>query len=169
MNTIIGIDPGASGAIVAIYADHSLAWAKFKNTNNFTTSCFEIRQFIKDNTKYQTETYLEKVHSMPGQGVTSVFSFGRSVGIIEGMLKQENVSYNLILPQVWQQELGLANITGKETFKNAAAKKAARKQAYLETAKKLFPNYKNQITLDLADAILIAEYGYRQSLKEYEV
>jgi hypothetical protein len=166
---IIGIDPGASGAIVAILPDHSLEWYQFKDTKSFSTSCPLLKEFIEE-LHFSDRIYLEHVHSRPGQGAISVFSFGRNLGVIEGMLKQEGLFYTLVSPQRWINDLGLQNVVGKEAFKNADAKKSARKKAYVEHAKKLFPKYKNQITADLADAILIAEYGYRLSLKEeYDV
>lgn len=165
---IVGIDPGASGAIVAILPGHSLEWYQFKYTESFSTSCPLLREFI-EGLHFTDKIFLEKVHSMPGQGAVSVFSFGRNLGVIEGMLKQAGMYYSLVTPQDWQQTLGLANITGKESFKNAAAKKTARKKAYQVHAKKLFPKYANLITLDLADAILIAEYGYRKELQKEEV
>lgn len=166
---IVGIDPGATGAIVSINNSHDLEWYRFKDTDGFSISCILLKEFIENIQRDTNIIYLEKVHSMPGEGVTSVFTFGRSVGVIEGMLKQESLKYHNVLPQDWQRELGLVGIAGKNTFKNAAAKKTFRKKAYLEYAKKLFPKYANQITIDLADAILIAEFGYRKELKNYDV
>lgn len=166
---ITGIDPGACGAIVSILEDHSLEWVRFRDFDQFNLSCFQLQEFFERLTNDGT-IYLEKVHSMPGQGVSSVFTFGRMVGVVEGMMKQERLRYSLVSPQEWQNYLGLGNITGKSTFKNAAAKKLARKKAYLEIAKKLFPKYAKDITLDIADAILIAEYGYRKQKElEYDV
>lgn len=166
---ITGIDPGACGAIVSILPDHSLEWVRFRDTDQFNKSCYQLKEFFE---RLHTDgaIYLEKVHSMPGQGVSSVFTFGRMVGVVEGMMKQEGLQYNLVQPQEWQRHLRLETIVGKATFKNAAAKKLARKKAYLEVAKKLFPKYAKDITLDIADAILIAEYGYRKAMEnEYDV
>jgi crossover junction endodeoxyribonuclease RuvC len=165
----VGVDPGNSGAIVRINEDHGLEWFRFSDTESFSTSCVLLREFI-ERIPPDSTIYVEKVHSMPGQGVVSVFSFGNALGHICGMLKQEGLRYKTVQPQEWQAKLGLTNATGKETFKNAAAKKSARKKIYQEFAKKLFPKYKNNISLDLADAVLIAEYAYRQSMKEeYDV
>lgn len=169
---ITGIDPGACGAIVSILPDHSLEWVRFRDTDQFNKSCYQVKEFLERISLLATDgqVYLEKVHSMPGQGVSSVFTFGRMAGIIEGMMKQEGLQYNLVQPQEWQRFLKLENIVGKTTFKNAAAKKLARKKAYLEVAKKLFPKYAKDITLDIADAVLIAEYGYRKAVEnEYDV
>ncbi len=167
---IFGIDPGQTGALVAILPDHSLEWIRFKNTENFSNSCIMLRLFIERFAPSKPEIYLEHVHSRPSQGAQSIFTFGRVAGFIEGMLAQEGLySHTLVEPSTWQQKLGLLNVVGKETFKNADAKKRARKKAYMEHAKKLFPKYRDQITLDLADAILIAEYGYRKELQKEEV
>jgi crossover junction endodeoxyribonuclease RuvC len=45
----------------------------------------------------------ERVNAMPGQGVTSVFSFGRSSGIVEGVLAALAIPTHIITPQVWQK------------------------------------------------------------------
>jgi crossover junction endodeoxyribonuclease RuvC len=51
---------------------------------------------------------VEKVGAMPGQGVSSMFSFGRSVGIIEGVLAALQVPTTFITPQAWQKAIGAA-------------------------------------------------------------
>ena len=51
---------------------------------------------------------VEKVGAMPGQGVSSMFSFGRSVGIIEGVLAAKQIPVTFVTPQSWQKQSGAA-------------------------------------------------------------
>lgn len=166
----VGIDPGNNGAIVRINEDHSLEWFRFSDTERFDTQCQLLREFIERIALVPNKIVIEEVHSMPGDGGVSIFSFGNARGHIHGMLKQEGLRFTKVQPQAWQKALGLVGITGKTTFKNAAAKKSARKKAYQEHAKKLFPKYAKNMSLDLADATLIAEYSYRKAMEEeYDV
>jgi hypothetical protein len=164
---IVGIDPGAEGAIVAITPSKGLLWQKFKDTKGFEYPN-NLAEFI-DKLTLKDIIYIEKVGSRPNQSSIATFSFGRNLGIVEGMLKQRRLIYHTVLPQEWQHALGLYNITGKATFKNDSVKKAARKKAYVEHAKKLYPSYAKYITADLGDDILIAEYAYLQELKKEDV
>ncbi len=70
---------------------------------------------------------VERVGAMPGQGVSSVFSFGRSLGMVEGVLAGLNIRTTLIPPQVWQKAAGVRG--GKEASRQRAAE--------------LFPAYAN--------------------------
>ena len=54
---------------------------------------------------------MEAVASMPGQGVSGVFRFGRAVGTIEGVLIAREVPLQRVTPQVWKRRFGLL---GKE-------------------------------------------------------
>lgn len=61
----------------------------------------------------------ERVGAMPGQGVSSVFSFGRSLGMVEGVLAGLNIRMTLIPPQVWQKAAGVRG--GKDGSRQRAA------------------------------------------------
>jgi crossover junction endodeoxyribonuclease RuvC len=54
------------------------------------------------------EAYIERVFAMSGQGVTSVFSFGRSLGAIEGVIAARSIKTTLVTPQVWQKAMGVS-------------------------------------------------------------
>ncbi len=90
----------------------------------------------------------------PGQGVTSMFSFGQSYGFIMGVLRALGISYQLVPPAVWKREFGLLR---------------ADKQASIETCKQLFPGVSllpgEQCRKDsdgMAEALLIALYAQRK-------
>jgi crossover junction endodeoxyribonuclease RuvC len=146
----VGIDPGATGAI-SVITDAGLTVYRFKMTEKFTKDVHIVRGFLESLFFLDDKdmiVYLEKVHSMPGQGVTSVFTFGQMVGIIQGMLKQAGLKYKEVTPQDWQRKLA-PELASKD--------KALRKREYQYKAQKLFPN--NTITLDAADSVLIAYYA----------
>ena len=112
---ILGIDPGLSGAL-AFYdtVDHSLILHDMpvvEMVRNGKTkrevSPHLIAEIITGNPKQTARAYVERVSAMPGQGVTSVFSFGRSSGIIEGALAAIGIPYTLVTPQAWMKATGI--------------------------------------------------------------
>lgn len=111
----IGIDPGASGALCIYKEDGEIALFDFAKggIENYTSqlkSCIDL---------FQIEMIgLEKVHSMPGQGVKAMFSFGERYGELQGMLRALGLGYDLIRPQLWQKSCG---IQPKSTKKDIAA------------------------------------------------
>jgi hypothetical protein len=151
---IIGIDPGKTGALVTIRKDRSLEILAFKKTEELTKQVLSITQELG----WADTIYLENVHSFPGQGVSATFTFGVNVGRIQGLIISQNQTWESITPMLWQKTLGL---TGPYPTK------VLRKQAHVKKAKELFPDYKDIITLDTADAILIAEYGYRKEMQKW--
>jgi crossover junction endodeoxyribonuclease RuvC len=87
---------------------------------------------------------MEQVHSMPNQGVSSTFSFGRAVGVISAVCELTNYPFHLVTPQKWKKHFGLT----------------ADKNEALEKARQLFPKAKLKLKKDInrAEALLIAEY-----------
>lgn len=91
---------------------------------------------------------IERVGAMPGQGVTSMFAFGRSFGVVEGVVASLGVPYEYVLPDRWKRRAGLS---GKE--KDEARAKAL--QMFPEMASLL----KRKSDIGRADALLIAAFG----------
>ena len=92
--------------------------------------------------------FMEQVGAMPGQGVTSMFTFGHAAGTVRGVLGALEIPVRMITPQAWKKHVGLMN----------KDKDAARSLAI-----QMWPNWR---VLDkkgegqaLADAALIARYG----------
>ncbi|MEE8113138.1 MAG: hypothetical protein V3T23_02170 [Nitrososphaerales archaeon] len=50
---------------------------------------------------------LERVSSRPGQGVAGIFTFGRGIGVIEGVLQTLDIPISYVAPQVWKKYFGL--------------------------------------------------------------
>jgi len=147
MKFIIGIDPGKSGAI-AIY--HPL-----KNRTDATPVLHLTPADIAHYLSYYKEErdniicYIEKVHSMPKQGVVSSFTFGQNFGTYIGILTALKIPFTYVAPGVWQRVMGCLSKGDKNVTKRKA--------------QELFPSL--TITHATADALLIAEYGRRTEAK----
>lgn len=146
MKLTIGIDPGASGGIAFIPDNNpAKAWAmKMPETLADLWDLF-IEQIGEDPDHRMLHACLEKVHSMPGQGVASSFKFGQGFGHLEMALTAARIPFTYVTPQKWQKELGC--LTGGD--KNISKARA----------QQLFPQIK--VTHAIADSLLLAEYCRR--------
>ncbi len=142
---VIGIDPGKSGGLAVLTPNHKASVFRFDNLSER-----EVYLLLTGQTLDLCHVFLEKVHAMPGQGVTSMFNFGCGYGFLRGVLTTLGVPYEDVPPQTWQKKLGLGAKYNSY---------ADRKRAHKAQAEQWFPSTK--ITLSDADALLIAEYGYR--------
>jgi hypothetical protein len=141
----LGVDPGASGGIVILSAEGKclLKLDLSKTTEPDIVSCLKMS---RDAIVF---CVLEKVSSMPGQGVSSTFKFGRSYGLLTGILMGLQIPFEEVTPQVWQKSFSI----GKH------ASRTEHKRALKQKAQELFPS--ESITLNTADAFLLAEYCRR--------
>jgi len=118
-DVIIGIDPGISGAIgiidvkndnievfdvPTIKIDNPNKKAKQKTKNEYDK--IAMGKILSKYSKRKVAIVMEKVHAMPGQGVTSMFNFGRGVGIWEGIFAALGWEPELVTPQTWKKEYG---------------------------------------------------------------
>lgn len=144
MNLILGIDPGVSGGVAKLSPDlkivDALAFSRATPT--------EIKNLILASKKYIKKAYIEQVHSMPLQGVRSVFTFGQNYGWWQGLLIGLEIPHERVYPLKWQTALSCRTGGDKNISK--------------ARAQELFPKMK--ITHAIADALLIAEYGRRKEL-----
>lgn len=149
--TIIGIDPGKKGGI-AIYSEGE--WktyimplsGKDINEKELSDIFFGVPGECEN-----VMAYLEKVHAMPGQGVTSMFTFGMGYGILRGILTANWIPYQLVTPQAWKKVV----LAGLSKDKNESCNYVLRKYPKIE----LMPGRKRVPDLGIADAVCIAEYG----------
>lgn len=137
--TFIGIDPGFNGSIVAISDTETKYIALSKATER------EIALFIK-NIQGDKFAGIELVHSFPKQGVVSTFKFGRSYGLLRGILIATDTPFIEVSPVKWQKAF---NIVKSDT-------RAEHKRQLKQKAQQLFPNI--NITNEIADGFLIAYY-----------
>lgn len=169
MSTILGIDPGATGGL-AFVGPHSYRAC--------TTPATERGIFEAIAEADPSFAVIEVVHSFPGAGVASMFTFGRGYGFIRGVLTAMSIPFEEVRPQVWQAAFvpkkDKVQRPGKEATReerlrykvaNAAATRD-HKRRLLAKAQQLFPDIK--ITQRTADAVLIAEYGRRKFFQAKE-
>lgn len=145
----IGIDPGKNGGIAYIQ-DTGIDEVMLKNTFVFdeNTMITLLHNFIPGH----CVAYVEQVHAMPKQGVSSTFNFGVNFGFIQGVLKAYKIPYELVTPQKWKKEFSCTSD----------------KNTSIEVCKRLFPKVNLKVTDrckkdhdGMAEALLIAEYGRR--------
>ena len=141
----IGIDPGKSGAYAILYPNGIVVKPMAKG--DFDEAMREVAAHEEPKI-----ACVELVGAMPGQGVTSMFNFGKSFGYIEGVLQALQIPYQLISPRTWKKEFRLNSD----------------KENSIEVCKKLFPQVnllatprcKNEHD-GIAEALLMAEFTRR--------
>ena len=113
---IIGIDPGLSGAIAILENNKVLSIFDIpvmsegkKNKRQLNSA--QLVKLIKDNISNNEEVsvVVEQVNAMPGQGVTSMFNFGQSFGILKGVCSAIQLSMYFVRPAKWKKYFGLIN------------------------------------------------------------
>jgi len=140
---LIGLDPGANGAAVLLREDGTVDIAQF---NKMTQA--DIAETLSEwtmDTETPCHAYLEKVHAMPKQGVSSTFKFGMGFGFLVGCLTALKIRFEYVTPNTWQKAMCCQSHGDKNVTK--------------AKAQQLFPHLK--IIHTIADALLIAEYGRR--------
>ena len=115
---IIGIDPGISGSICFLEDGKILdviemptmaEGKKNKRQVNGSQIYNEIFKRINKTQKQNIRIIIEQVSAMPGQGVTSMFNFGQSFGIIKGICSAMQLPMYFIRPAKWKKYFGLIN------------------------------------------------------------
>jgi crossover junction endodeoxyribonuclease RuvC len=115
----------------------------------------EILQKINKTDKRDIKVIIEQVSAMPGQGVTSMFNFGQSFGILKGICSAMQLSMYFVRPTKWKKYYNLIN----------SEKDASRTKAI-----EIFPYFSSNLAKkkdsNKADAILIASYFYETYKEE---
>lgn len=142
----LGVDPGQRGGYAWIW------------DGKVTVHPWDDQNFVQDMHMLslcadKPIAAVEKVGSFSGQGVKSMFSFGKSAGYIEGVLSAFGIPYQLIPPATWKRSFSLI---GKD------------KKASIETCQRLFPDLnllpteRSRVPSDgMAEATLISLYAKR--------
>ena len=155
---IIGIDPGISGAICFFENGKILDVIEMPTMNEGKKNKRQVNgaQIYNEISKRMNKTHIEdvrvvveQVSAMPGQGVTSMFNFGQSFGIIKGICSAMQLSLYFVRPTKWKKYFNLIN----------SEKDASRTRAI-----EVFPYFSSQLSKkkdsNKADAILIASFYY---------
>ena len=161
---IIGIDPGISGAICFFENGKILDVIEMPTMNegkknkrqvNGAQIYNEIFKRINKNHDKDIRVVVEQVSAMPGQGVTSMFNFGQSFGIIKGICSAMQLSLYFVRPAKWKKYFNLIN----------SEKDASRTRAI-----EIFPYFSSELSKkkdsNKADAILIASFYHETYKKE---
>lgn len=148
----VGVDPGARGGY-AIIAESETGKAVFAYPWDDMFFAMEMASIMQRKAEGIVAA-VEKVGAMKGQGVTSMFSFGKNAGFIEGVLSALGIPYQLIPPATWKREFSLI---GKD------------KRASIAVCKHLFPAVDLKRTDKCktdsdgkAESLLLAEYARRK-------
>ena len=155
---VIGIDPGISGSICffnegkivdVVEMPTMTEGKKNKKQVNGAQIFNEISERIKKLDKRDIKIVIEQVSAMPGQGVTSMFNFGQSYGILKGICSAMQLPMYFVRPAKWKKYFNLIN-----TEKDASRTRAI----------EIFPYYSSHLSRkkdsNKADAILIASFYY---------
>ena len=155
---VIGIDPGISGSI-CFFQDGKIIdvvemptmteGKKNKKQVNGSQIFNEISERIKKIDKKDIRVIIEQVSAIPGQGVTSMFNFGQSFGILKGICSAMQLPMYFVRPAKWKKYFSLIN----------SEKDASRTKAI-----EIFPYFSSNLSRkkdsNKADAILIASFYY---------
>ena len=155
---IIGIDPGITGAI-CFFEDRKIIdliempnmaeGKKQKKQVNGAQIYNEILLRVKNMDKQNIKVVIEHVTAMPGQGVTSMFNFGQSFGVLKGICSAMQLPMYFVRPAKWKKYYSLIN-----------SKKDASRTKVIE----IFPYISSQLSKkkdsNKADAILLASFFF---------
>tara|TARA_Y100001936_G_C16029615_1_gene644687 strand:+ start:675 stop:1169 length:495 start_codon:yes stop_codon:yes gene_type:complete len=155
---IIGIDPGISGSI-CFFKDGKIIdviemptmtdGKKNKRQVNGSQIYNELTKRIDSHDQENTRVVIEQVSAMPGQGVTSMFNFGQSFGILKGICSAMQLPMFFVRPAKWKKYFNLIN-----------SEKDASRTKVIEIFPYFSSNLSKKKDSNKADAILIASFYY---------
>ena len=145
-----GIDPGANGGMAVLGAGGGIISSiKMPQTER------DVWDWINESWTSTPVAMIERVHSMPAQGIASAFTFGKGYGGLRMALIAASIPFEEVNPEKWVKGLGIpkrGKTESKTTWKNRLKARA----------QQLFPEA--EVTLKTSDALLIAEYCRRYHL-----
>ena len=160
---IIGIDPGISGSI-CFFEDGKIieviempVMTEGKKNKKQVNGAQIYNEFLKriNNKDDEIRVVIEQVSAMPGQGVTSMFNFGQSYGILKGICSAMQLPMFFVRPAKWKKYFNLIN---------------SQKDASRTRAIEIFPYFSTQLSKkkdsNKADAILIASFYHETHQKD---
>lgn len=155
--TVIGIDPGLDGGLVALIPNQPpslCVMPSFRRKTGREIDELRVVHWLSDFVATPVHVCIEAVHAMPNQGVRSMFTFGTGWGQIRGICAGLRLPYELVRPQEWQRGMLAGQPKGSE---------------YL-VASRLWPSIRWQASTrcrkphdGLVDAALIAEFSRRRA------
>lgn len=154
LSRLIGIDPGASGAVACWddgalldVADMPTAIEHKKRRIDAAALAAVMRRFDP------SAIWLEQVHALPQQGVSSTFAFGMAYGIVLGVAGALLIPVTMVTPNAWKRHLRCPAAKGEAR---------ARASQLIPSGARFWPLAKHD---GRAEAALIGLYGVRQALQ----
>lgn len=160
MTATIGIDPGLGGAVAYLgpAASSPAIWdtptlvSGGRRRYEAALMVEVLQSCLERGGSERPVAFLEHVHSMPREGVSSAFTFGRGLGLWEGLLAALGIPYELVSPQSWRRAM----------LSDTPADKGASRLRAMQLFPELADLLKRAGDHNRADAILIAAYGQRK-------
>lgn len=147
--SFLGIDPGINGGIALIQTSGDDIIAVNSRSCPVTDAeCAEVVTALAFTTPL---VMIERVHSMPRDGVKSAFTFGGNDGMWRGIMAALHIPYQRVEPKRWQAAVASAMGMGP------IPKEKKERKHYFKAGAERFGLHK--VTLKTADAIMIAAYG----------
>ena len=151
MKVYCGFDPGRDGALAILgYRDEPVL-VPF-DEEEYATWLRRLSLLTRNGIDGSVFCIVEHVGAMPGQGVTSCFSFGANFGLCLGLLTAFRIPYELVRPQKWKREFSCTSD----------------KNTSIAVAQRLFPGVDLRRTPKctkphdgICEALLMAEYAKR--------
>lgn len=149
----VGIDPGQRGGLSAINEENEIIFCLPMSNDNLINSFENLKEY-SESLNVGIVACIEKVSAMPGQGVTSMFNFGKGAGFIEGVLSSFKIPYQLVPPNAWKKSFSLLHKGKKDSI-------AVCKQLF--PSANLLPNSRCRKDSDgMAESLLLAYYAKRK-------
>jgi len=155
MPRILGVDPGALGALALIVdgiltdvVDMPMLRVRRGKTDKAEVDGYTLADILRK--MAPDVAYVEQVGGLPGQSASAAFNFGRAAGAVEYTLKTLGVRVEMIAPASWKKSMKLNG--GKDDSRAMAMRLWPASAA----------DFKRKMDNDRAEAALIAEYGRKQ-------
>jgi len=122
---VAGIDPGKSGALF-LYAGMHIRRTVPLHDIRVGSKTKTVPDYVRwgnewcDQLLRADHVFIERVGAMPGQGVTSMFSFGYSAGFVYGLVVAAGKPHTFITPQSWKKIVGLSGSSGDQSRARAS-------------------------------------------------
>lgn len=149
---IIAIDPGKTGGVAVLYPNQKIVLHAMPPTESDVVALLREIQAAANVEGHLLELHIEKVSGFAGKGQpgSSMFVFGRGVGVIVGVAIAFGIPFFEVTPQTWMRALGLGT-KGKRT-------KIQWKWHLIDQARKRHPALAG-INAKSSDALLLLDYA----------
>lgn len=146
---VVSADPGMKGGLAILNTTSGIALAAPMPTIGKEIDYRKIHEAFTTSTP--DLIVIEKVHAMPGQGVTSMFNFGLGYGALVALATVSATRLVLVTPQMWKKHV----LAGTNKDKNAAIQFCNHTYPSVNL---ILPRCRTPHD-GIADAICLAHYG----------